>query len=216
MSGAAESQAVAGTGGGERCAHGEPAAGRCLVTAVGAAGDEVRTEARVLVPGGMSGPAWATHPDGSATHPVGPVTDSDGSATHPVGSATVEGRPLRIAPVSFWGGVDATGRIADVHHPHHGTPVAGRILVLEASRGSSSGSSVLAELIVTGRAPAAFVLAEPDAIIAAGCLAAAELTDAASVPPVVQVEPEQLESIGAAARVGIRQGLLSPRGGEFR
>ncbi len=166
-------------------------------------------EARVLVPGGMSGPAWATHP-------VGPVTDSDGRVTDPDGPATVEGRPLRIAPVSFWGGVDATGRIADVHHPHHGTLVTGRILVLEASKGSSSGSSVLAELIVTGRAPAAFVLAEPDAIIAAGCLAAAELTDAASVPPVVQVEAGRLDAVGAAARVGIRQGLLSPRGGEFR
>jgi predicted aconitase with swiveling domain len=195
VSGAAESQAVAGTGGGERCAHGEPAAGRCLVTAVGAAGDEVRTEARVLVPGGVSG--------------AGPEADPDERVT-------VEGRPLRIAPVSFWGGVDAAGRIADVHHPHHGTLVTGRVLVLEASKGSSSGSSVLAELIVTGRAPAAFVLAEPDAIIAAGCLAAAELTDAASVPPVVQVEAGRLDAVGAAARVGIRQGLLSPRGGEFR
>ncbi len=87
----------------------------------------------------------------------------------------VEGAPLRIAPVSFWGGVDADGRIADVHHPQHGASTADRILVLESSKGSSSGSSVLAELIMTGRAPAAIIVAEPDAIIAAGCLAAAEL-----------------------------------------
>ncbi len=54
-------------------------------------------------------------------------------------------------PLSFWGGVDETsGAIVDVHHPQRGAIVAGRILVMPAGRGSSSSSSVLAELIRAG------------------------------------------------------------------
>ena len=52
---------------------------------------------------------------------------------------------------------------------------AGRILVMRAGRGSSSGSSVLAEAIRAGTAPAAIVLAERDAILAVGAMVAAEL-----------------------------------------
>ena len=72
-------------------------------------------------------------------------------------------------PLSFWGGVDeASGCIIDVHHPQHGASVVGRVLVMPAGRGSSSSSSVLAELIRAGFGPAAILLGERDPIVALG------------------------------------------------
>ncbi|RVD47379.1 DUF126 domain-containing protein, partial [Mesorhizobium sp. M2D.F.Ca.ET.140.01.1.1] len=71
-----------------------------------------------------------------------------------------------MAPISFWGGVDPkTGRIADVRHPQHGETISGRVLFLPGTIGSSSASAVLMELVHNGRAPAALVLHEPDAIL---------------------------------------------------
>jgi hypothetical protein len=104
-----------------------------------------------------------------------------------------DGELLRLdEPLSFWGGTNlATGVITDVHHPQCGTSLAGRVVVMSASRGSSSSSSVLAEQIRSGVAPAAMLLATRDAIVVLGALAAAEvydvrmpilLTDAAGIP----------------------------------
>ena len=79
-------------------------------------------------------------------------------------------------PLSFWGGTDlGTGIITDVHHPQHGVSLVGRVVVMVASRGSSSSSSVLAEQIRAGVAPAAILLFSRDAIVALGALAAAEV-----------------------------------------
>jgi predicted aconitase with swiveling domain len=88
-----------------------------------------------------------------------------------------QARVLALAePLSFWGGYDAaTGRIIDRRHPQHGLACAGFIMVMSASRGSSSGTSVLAEAIRAGTGPAAIVLLERDAIIAVGAMVAAEL-----------------------------------------
>ena len=103
---------------------------------------------------------------------------------HP-GSAT--GEPVRLtAPLSFWGGTDEQGRIVDAHHPQCGTILAGRVLVMESGRGSSSASSVLAEQIRAHTAPAAIILARPDTIIALGALVAHELYGLAT--PVVVVD----------------------------
>ncbi|MEU4197793.1 DUF126 domain-containing protein [Kribbella sp. NPDC026611] len=89
---------------------------------------------------------------------------------------TASGELIRLtAPLSFWGGTDATGRIVDAHHPQCGAVLAGRILLMPSGRGSSSSSSVLAEQIRTHTAPAAIVLATPDPIIPLGALIAAEL-----------------------------------------
>ena len=80
------------------------------------------------------------------------------------------------APISFWGGVDpASGRIADVRHPQHGANVAGRVLFLPGTIGSSSASAVLMELVHRGIAPAALVLHEPDAILLLGLIVAKEM-----------------------------------------
>ena len=92
-------------------------------------------------------------------------------------AGTAEGEALVLdEPLSFWGGVDpATGQIVDVHHRQRGERVTGRVLVMPSGRGSSSSSSVLAEAVRTGTAPAAIVLLEPDAIVALGAIVAREL-----------------------------------------
>lgn len=88
-------------------------------------------------------------------------------------------------PLSFWGGIDpASGDVIDVRHPQLGANVGGRVLVMPSGRGSSSSSSVLAECVRAGTAPAAIVLAEPDPILALGAIVARELYGRA-VPIVV-------------------------------
>lgn len=80
------------------------------------------------------------------------------------------------APISFWGGVDPkTGVIVDVRHPEHGKCVAGKVLLLPATIGSSSASAVLMELVHGGNAPAAIIMHEPDAILLLGLVTAKEM-----------------------------------------
>ncbi len=90
-----------------------------------------------------------------------------------------EGPVLALAePLSFWGGVDpATGRIIEARHPDHGRSVAGHILAMPAVRGSSSSSSILAELLRVGLGPLAILLGEPDEILVVGAVVARELYD---------------------------------------
>jgi predicted aconitase with swiveling domain len=104
-------------------------------------------------------------------------------------AGAAEGRALVLdEPLSFWGGVDpATGDIVDPRHPQHGMNVAGRILVMPSGRGSSSSSSVLAEAIRSGTAPAAIVLGEADPILALGAIVARELFGT-TIPVVVAAE----------------------------
>lgn len=80
------------------------------------------------------------------------------------------------APISFWGGIDPkTSMVADVRHPEHGVNIAGTILYLPGTIGSSSASAVLLELIHKGIAPKAIILREPDAILLLGVLVAREM-----------------------------------------
>ena len=53
-----------------------------------------------------------------------------------------EGAPLHLAePLSFWGGLDPkTGEIIDRFHPRWRDNIAGRVVLMPAGRGSSSGS----------------------------------------------------------------------------
>ncbi|GAB3633610.1 aconitase X swivel domain-containing protein [Microbacterium sp. 22179] len=95
---------------------------------------------------------------------------------------------LRLqAPLSFWGGVGHDGTVVDVHHPDRGRSLSGVVLAMDAGRGSSSSSSVLAELIRAGVGPCAILLASRDAIVVTGALVAAELYDVRV--PVVLVPP---------------------------
>ncbi len=112
---------------------------------------------------------------------------SDQGRTLVAGEAT--GPILRLTePLSFWGGMDvATGCIIDQHHPQVGECLTGSILIMPAGRGSSSSSSVLAEAIYAGSAPAAIILSESDVIVALGAMVAKELYGLAC-PVVVMAE----------------------------
>jgi len=106
-------------------------------------------------------------------------------------AGVASGEALVLAePLSFWGGIDpATGAVIDTHHPQRSANVAGRILVMPSGRGSSSSSSVLAEAIRAGTAPAAILLSEPDPILALGAIVARELYGR-SVPVAVIPDPD--------------------------
>ncbi|TPL96236.1 DUF126 domain-containing protein [Mesorhizobium sp. B2-3-10] len=97
-----------------------------------------------------------------------------------------EGEALVFSqPLSFWGGIEAeTGDITDHSHPGLGQNVSGKILVMPSGRGSSSSSSVLAEAIRRGTAPAGILLERPDPILAVGAIVA-EFLYAISMPLVV-------------------------------
>jgi predicted aconitase with swiveling domain len=105
-------------------------------------------------------------------------------------AGTAEGPALVLdEPLSLWGGLDpGTGEIVEVRHPQRGANVAGRVLVMPSGRGSSSSSSVLAEAIRAGTAPAAIVLGDIDPILPMGSIVARELYGA-SVPIVVVADP---------------------------
>jgi len=123
-----------------------------------------------------------------------------------------EGRALVLdQPLSLWGGVDpATGTIIDARHPQRGAVVAGRMLVLPHGRGSSSSSSILAEAVRAGTAPAALLVREPDAILVIGALAARELYGRTC--PVVLLGPDAHASIvdGEILRVALDGRISRP------
>jgi uncharacterized protein len=122
-------------------------------------------------------------------------------AGQPLVAGAAEGTALVLdAPLSFWGGYDPVeGRIIDTTHPQRGEVAAGRVLVLPSGRGSSSSSSVLAEAIRLGTAPAAIVLGVPDPIILVGSLVARELYGV--TVPVVVAGPEGVARLRTGERV---------------
>ena len=100
-------------------------------------------------------------------------------------------------PLSFWGGFDAeTGTVIDRAHTQVGVSLAGRVVVMPFGRGSSSGSSVLAEAIREGTAPAALVLAESDEIIVLGAIIAEEVYGITM--PIAIVDPNGYAEIAAS------------------
>ena len=104
-------------------------------------------------------------------------------------------------PLSLWGGLDPeTGDIIDQRHPQWKANVTSKVLVMPVGKGSSSASSILLESVRLGTAPAAIVLAEPDAILALGSAVARELYGAA--PPVV-VNAGQFGKIRDGTRLSI-------------
>lgn len=104
------------------------------------------------------------------------------------------------APFSLWGGVEpATGAIIAARHPQRGASLAGRVVAIRALIGSSSSASVMLELIHGEVAPAAILLARPDAILVVGCLAGRELGLVG--PPVVRLEAWPAVAEGTRIRV---------------
>jgi len=110
-------------------------------------------------------------------------------------------------PLSLWGGLDPeSGLIIDQHHPQHGLCVSGVVLFMACGRGSSSASSVLAEAVRLGTAPAAFVLHERDEIIALGSLVAEEVYGL--VTPVVVVDPIDVADLQTGRQVQVGNGSI--------
>jgi predicted aconitase with swiveling domain len=92
------------------------------------------------------------------------------------GPATSATALALTAPISFWGGVDPkSGLIVDPRHPETGQGVAGTVLLVPETVGSSSAAAILLELVHGNRAPAAIVLHEPDAILLLGLIVAKEM-----------------------------------------
>jgi len=117
------------------------------------------------------------------------------------GRATAEALVL-TEPLSLWGGMDpATGALIDAHHPQKGASLAGRAVVMPAVRGSSSASSVLAESVRAGHAPAAILLGEVDLILAVGAAVAEELYGVRL--PVIVLDPADLALIGDGTTVRV-------------
>jgi uncharacterized protein len=105
-------------------------------------------------------------------------------------------------PLSFWGGLDVfSGRIIDRWHPQHNDVISNQILVMTAGRGSSSGSSVLAEAIRLGTGPAGIVLLKRDPMVIVGAMVARELYDTPF--PVVLAGEEDWPAIMTARRLTI-------------
>jgi predicted aconitase with swiveling domain len=117
----------------------------------------------------------------------------------PLIAGTATGETLALsAPISFWGGVDPkTGMIIDARHPERGQSIAGKILLLPGTIGSSSASAVLLELVHAGHAPAAIVMPEPDAILLLGLVVAHEMGWA--IPPAFKASISEQRSLGPRA-----------------
>ncbi|MBB3542274.1 MULTISPECIES: aconitase X [unclassified Rhizobium] len=99
--------------------------------------------------------------------------------------------------LSFWGGVDpATGCVIDVHHPLHGACLTGSILMMPSSRGSCTGSGVLLDLVLTGRAPAALVFSEAEDVLTLGALIASEMFG--KPLPVLRLGPDAFSALSRA------------------
>lgn len=112
------------------------------------------------------------------------------------------------APISFWGGVDPrSGEIIDARHPQRGRNIAGAVLALPGTIGSSSASAVLLELVHAGRAPAALLMHEPDAILLLGLIVAREMGWVA--PPAFRLAASEQSGLdGLTVRLS-REGALT-------
>ena len=110
--------------------------------------------------------------------------------------------------LSFWGGVDPdSGVIIDAHHPNHGAPLAGRIVLMPTSRGSCSGSGVLLQLARNGAAPAALVFREAEDILTLGAMIADKLFDRPVA--VLRLAPSVYDALARADTAAISDGALT-------
>jgi predicted aconitase/predicted aconitase with swiveling domain len=114
-------------------------------------------------------------------------------------------------PLSFWGGVSPDdGRIIDVHHPLHGQCLTGTVLVMPSSRGSCSGSGVILDLVLTGRAPAALVFQDAEDVLTLGALVAHEMFG--RLLPVVRLPADVFAAVSGAAQVTITPDAIEADG----
>lgn len=112
------------------------------------------------------------------------------------------------APISFWGGVDPrTGEIIDARHPERGRNIAGTVLALPGTIGSSSASAVLLELVHAGKAPAAILMDAPDAILLLGLVVAREM--GWPVPPALRLPASEQQALAGKHLLVSSQGAIT-------
>jgi len=123
------------------------------------------------------------------------------------GKALVAGAAKGVAlttdePLSFWGGYDQwSGEIIDRRHPLSGQNAKGKVLVVPASRGSSTTTAVLLEAIRNGNAPAAIVVSCVDRFFALASIVADEMYGRPI--PVVTLSEEEFASLKTGDQVEI-------------
>ena len=123
-------------------------------------------------------------------------------------AGTAEGPVLAASlGLSFWGGVDpATACVIDIHHPWRGASVAGAVLMMPTSRGSCSGSGVMLDLALNGKAPAALIFSEAEDILTLGSLIAGALFGCGF--PVLRVSAAVFATLATQARLRIEAGAI--------
>ncbi|MFK0161186.1 aconitase X [Rhizobium sp. NPDC090279] len=133
---------------------------------------------------------------------------NDIASARSIMGGTAEGRVVATQEaLSFWGGVDpATGKVIDIHHPLHGECLTGAVLMMPSSRGSCTGSGVLLDMALTGRAPAALVFCEPEDVLTLGALVAAEMFD--QQLPVVRLQPDIFARLSQAKTIRIETAAI--------
>jgi len=102
--------------------------------------------------------------------------------------------------ISLWGGVDPLrGTIIDKRHPQYGQSIAGKIMAMKRSIGSSSGSSILLELLQRGCGPLGIILIEVDYIVTLGVVVAREM--GLGEIPVIQIDQADFPRLPASASI---------------
>lgn len=97
-------------------------------------------------------------------------------------------------PLSFWGGFDpVAGEVIDRAHPQCGESLAGKIVAMPGSKGSSGTPGVLGESIRRGTGPAALIVTKADVNLVAGALTAAALYGTEC--PIVLVDADRFADV---------------------
>ena len=111
-------------------------------------------------------------------------------------------------PLSFWGGYDAaSGRITDTHHALAGETAAGTVLVLPATRGSSTTTAVLLEAIRRGTAPAALITRGVDTFLALACVVGQEMYSRS--PALISIAETEFRNLADWRRLELDNGVLT-------
>jgi len=110
----------------------------------------------------------------------------------------ISGEVLKLnEPLSFWGGFNAvTGRIIDRSHPQHGESLAGRVVAMAGSRGSSGTPGVLGDALRRGTGPSAMIVTKADVNLLAGVITAEMLYGATC--PILLVDNATFNALGDA------------------
>lgn len=116
--------------------------------------------------------------------------------------------------LSFWGGVDPeTGLVIDQAHPLHGRCLEGTILAIPGGRGSCTGSAVLMQLILNGKAPAGMVFSQAEEILTLGVMVAEEMYSRSL--PIAVIAPEAFAGLEGLDVLRIGAGLVAAPGADY-